>query len=155
MAEIDATVLTVDEELINKNSGWTKGEDIIPSVYYRAFFLPCFWNVSDESNYRVWLESGSEAEAAIDEEQGEELLLVEPNAFGGVAPKAAVALDITPSPSLAGAYPDAIVIIDGKEYAGLSILNEPIKFYMDRDHRVVIDWNHGEVSETFRIVVNR
>ena len=69
-------------------------------------------------------------------------------------PYEVVRLEITPSESLKEEYPFAIVVIDGKEY-DLGILDNPIRFVMSKDHRVVLDWSHGQVYESFRIVVNR
>ena len=92
----------------------------------------------------------SEAQEEVDRE----LPLLEANKFGFAKPYEVVRLEITPSASLKEEYPFAIVNIDGKEY-DLGILDNPIRFVMSKDHRVVLDWRHGQVYESFRIVVNR
>ena len=84
-----------------------------------------------------------------------ELPEISPKRYAALALNSKVALEITPSEALIEKFPYANVVIDGKEYAGLSILNNPLEFFMDRDHKVVIDWHHGKVYESFRIVVNR
>ena len=60
----------------------------------------------------------------------------------------------TVSEDLAALYPKAIVSIDGKEYT-LGVLDSPITFYMNRDHRVSINWVCNELVETFRIIARR
>lgn len=183
LPEVDETFV----EKVNKNSGWRIGTDIVPSVFYQAYFEDGAWNADDESTYRVYVEEPSEvkpevvkakaaeeaqaqeptaepenpdapAEPAEDSEAQEEvdreLPLLEANKFGFAKPYEVVRLEITPSASLKEEYPFAIVNIDGKEY-DLGILDNPIRFVMSKDHRVVLDWRHGQVYESFRIVVNR
>lgn len=203
LPEVDETFV----EKVNKNSGWRIGTDIVPSVFYQAYFEDGAWNADDESTYRVYVEEPSEVkpevvkakaaeEAAADEpatepavdpnastepapaadpstdpstdpatepaasdseaqeEVDRELPLLEANKFGFAKPYEVVRLEITPSASLKEEYPYAIVNIDGKEY-DLGILDNPIRFVMSKDHRVVLDWCHGQVYESFRIVVNR
>lgn len=60
----------------------------------------------------------------------------------------------TVSEDLAALYPKAIVSIDGKEYT-LGVLDSPITFYMNRDHRVSINWIWNELVETFLIIARR
>ena len=231
LPEIDETFI----EKVNKNSGWRIGTDIVPSVFYQAYFEDGAWNADDESTYRLYIEKPSEvkpevvkpkaaaaeegangdnadapadgqgadpdpnasdpnaadpnasdpnasdpnaadpnasdpnasadpadqgADAGADaadeseEEVDRELPLLEANKYGFAKPYEVVRLEITPSASLKEEYPYAIVVIDGKEY-DLGILDNPIRFVMSKDHRVVLDWKHGEVYESFRIVVNR
>lgn len=96
-------------------------------------------------------------EPAEEESEYEEVEVSElrENKFGYVRLLSKVKLEITPNESLKEEYPDVIVVIDGKEYVGLSILSEPVEFFMNRDHEVIIDWMHGEVYEKFLVVVNR
>lgn len=65
-----------------------------------------------------------------------------------------VVATFTVSEDLAALYPKAIVSIDGKEYT-LGVLDSPITFYMNRDHRVSINWIWNELVETFRIIARR
>lgn len=51
-------------------------------------------------------------------------------------------------------YFQPLVTIDGKEYA-LEVLDEPIVFYTNRDHRISIMWEPGKVVESFLFTVNR
>ena len=136
----------------SKKSGWIVGEDIVPSIFYQAHFMNRLDN-DTESLYRIWVETPSK-DWVIDEnaaEQNEESVLP----IIGAAVNSVARFKVVPNADLAEEYPDVIVIIDGKEYAGLDILDEPLSFYMDKDHKVIIDWAHGEVYESFRIVVNR
>ena len=224
LPEVDETFI----EKVNKNSGWRIGMDIVPSVFYQAYFVDGAWNADDESTYRCYIEEPSEvkpevvkakaaeseaeqadpdaadpdapaadpdanadpdapaadpdapaadpdapaadpdanadapadadadadADAAAEEEVDRELPLLKANKYGFAKPYEVVRLEITPSETLKEEYPFAIVVIDGKEY-DLGILENPIRFVMSKDHRVVIDWSHGQVYESFRIVVNR
>jgi hypothetical protein len=65
-----------------------------------------------------------------------------------------VVATFTVSGDLETLYPNAIVSIDGKEYT-LGVLDSPITFYMNRDHRVSINWVCNELVETFRIIARR
>ena len=65
-----------------------------------------------------------------------------------------VVATFTVSADLEVLYPNAIVSIDGKEYT-LGVLDSPITFYMNRDHRVSINWICNELVETFRIIARR
>lgn len=139
-------------EAASKKSGWIVGEDIVPSIFYQAHFMNRLDN-DTESLYRIWVETPSN-DWVIDEnseDQNEESVLP----IIGAAVNSVARFQVVPNVGLALEYPDVNVIIDGKEYAGLDILNEPLSFYMDKDHKVIIDWAHGEVYESFRIVVNR
>lgn len=137
----------------SKKSGWIVGEDIVPSIFYQAHFMNNRIDNDTESLYRIWVETPSK-DWVIDEnaeEQNEESVLP----IIGAAVNSVARFKVVPNADLVEEYPDVIVIIDGKEYSSLDILNEPLSFYMDKDHKVVIDWAHGEVYESFRIVVNR
>ena len=178
MVEFDENVSEEVKDAISARSAWIVGEDIVPSIYYQAFFANAAWNADDESTYRVWIEkdnsegegfsgpieeidlvlSGNGAVKPGDEGaenvKAFELVRGEKSAFA--APNKVAVVNITPSAALSETYSESVnVIIDGKEYAGLDILSQPIKFNMDKDHRIVIDWVHGEIYESFRIVVNR
>lgn len=177
----DDVIIPQENEDVVVNDVWTVGEDIVPSVYYQAFSAHSAWNADDESVYKAWIIDGDPSEvegfagpaAEIDlianpvttepgddedepaETNVRELLNIGANKWGVAAPNEAVAVEITPNEDLEENYPDVNVIIDGKEYAGLGILSKPVVFNMDKDHRIVIDWAHGEVYESFRIVANR
>lgn len=130
-------------ELASKESAWIVGKDIVPSIFYQMVLNEDAFDKDDESTYRIWVENASLSDPEM--EKGK--LIAEP---GEVA-----VVEILPSATLETEYPDVYVIIDGKEYAGLGILSQPLRFYMDRDHKIVIDWKHGEIYESFRVVVNR
>lgn len=130
-------------ELASKESAWIVGKDIVPSIFYQMVLSEGAFDEDDESTYRIWVEN----ESLADPEMEKGKLIAEP---GEVA-----VVEILPSATLESEYPDVYVIIDGKEYAGLGILSQPLRFYMDRDHKVVIDWKHGEIYESFRVIVNR
>jgi hypothetical protein len=49
------------------------------------------------------------------------------------------------------AYPAAIVNVDGK-FHDLAYLENPIEFFMDKNHRISIEWSEGLI-ETFRVVM--
>lgn len=177
---IDIPVVDSEElqDEISAKSAWIVGEDIIPSIYYQAYSASAAWNSDDESTYKVWIENPTETPEVMagpkdeidlilsdnsatnpgDEgaENVKELELVGANKLGFARPGDVAVFEITPSASLASTYAESVnVIIDGKEYSGLAILSNPLNFHMDKDHKVVIDWLHGEISESFRIVVNR
>jgi hypothetical protein len=65
-----------------------------------------------------------------------------------------VEVTITPSADLKKLHSGALVSIDGKEYT-LGVLNSPITLYMNRDHRISINWIHNELVETFLIIAKR
>lgn len=65
-----------------------------------------------------------------------------------------VEVTITPSDDLKKLHSGALVSIDGKEYT-LGVLNSPITLYMNRDHRISINWIHNELVETFLIIAKR
>ena len=65
-----------------------------------------------------------------------------------------VEVTITPSADLKKLHPGALVSIDGKEYT-LGVLANPITLYMNRDHRISINWIHNELVETFLIIAKR
>ena len=75
---------------------------------------------------------------------------------GELKPSDTIEVTITPSADLLAIYPEntVIVSIDGKEYTP-GVLSNPITFYMNRDHRVSINWKTNEVVETFRIIARR
>jgi len=68
-------------------------------------------------------------------------------------------VQINVSKDLASRFPKTryfqpLVTIDGKEYA-LEVLDGPITFYTNRDHRISIMWEPGKVVESFLFTVNR
>lgn len=104
------------------------------------------------------IEGEGEGDAPAEEEasEAESLPELRPGKFGYAELGKIAVLEITPSEVLAEKFAKCVnVIIDGKEYAGLDILSEPIEFNMTKDHRVVIDWLHGEISESFSVIVTR
>ena len=76
------------------------------------------------------------------------------NKYGNLKPFDVISVTIEPNSTLVGKFPNAIVVIDGKDY-DLKYLNNPITFYMDRDHKISIKWIWGSCVETFRIICNR
>lgn len=75
-------------------------------------------------------------------------------AWGYTTPCDVVSCELEVKEALAERYPNAIVVVDGKEY-DLGRLEKPFTFTMLKDHRININWIPGELVETFRIVANR
>lgn len=136
-----------EEVKIYEDATWGKyGKDIIPSRFYQLYKIEGPWLGDDES---TWYEFDSENKSAA---------VLEPvypnyevNKYGLTGDKEVVKVTITPSEELKSQYPDALVSIDGKFY-DLGILNNPIEFYMDKDHKVSIIWSTAELVESFRII---
>lgn len=137
-----------EEVKIYEDATWGKyGKDIIiPSRFYQVYKIEGPWLGDDES---TWYEFDSENKSAA---------VLEPvypnyevNKYGLTGDKEVVKVTITPSEELKSQYPDALVSIDGKFY-DLGILNNPIEFYMDKDHKVSIIWSTAELVESFRII---
>ena len=145
-----------DEIIYGEDITWGKdGKDIIPSPIYQVYRIKGVWTGDDES---LWysFEPGEGVEASeialVDLEDPEKTYdKVEVNKYGFVDDKKVVKVTITPSEQLSEDYPAALVNIDGK-FKDLAYLESPIEFYMDRNHRVSIEWTE-ELKETFRIVL--
>ena len=144
-----------DEIIYGEDINWGKyGKDIVPSPIYQVYRIKGIWTGDDES---LWysFEPGEGIEpseiAIVDAEDPEKTYdKIEANKYGYA--EGVVKVQITVSEQLAEAYPAAIVNIDGKEY-DLAKLNEPIDFYMNKNHRISIFWNVSELVETFRVVM--
>jgi hypothetical protein len=74
---------------------------------------------------------------------------IEANKYGYA--EGVVKVQITVSAQLKEAYPAAIVNVDGK-FHDLAYLENPIEFFMDKNHRISIEWSEGLI-ETFRVVM--
>lgn len=141
------TKLMNEEVKIYEDAAWGKyGKDIIPSRFYQVYKIEGPWLGDDES---TWYEFDSEDKSAT---------VLEPvypnyevNKYGLTGDKEVVKVTITPSEKLKSQYPDALVSIDGKFY-DLGILNNPVEFYMDKDHKISIIWSTAELVESFRII---
>lgn len=72
------------------------------------------------------------------------------NKYGKAAAMEEVEVTVTVNEALATANPLAVVVIDGK-YFDLAILKNPIKFVMNKDHKISIEWT-AELVESFRII---
>ena len=144
-----------DEIIYGEDITWGKdGKDIIPSPIYQVYRIKGVWTGDDES---LWysFDPGEGIEPSeiviVDAEDPEKTYSkIEANKYGYA--EGVVKVQITVSEQLAETYPAAIVNIDGKEY-DLAKLNEPIDFYMNKNHRISIFWNVSELVETFRVVM--
>jgi hypothetical protein len=144
-----------DEISYGEDINWGKyGKDIVPSPIYQVYRIKGIWSGDDAS---LWysFEPGDGIEPSeisiIDAEDPEKTYTkIEANKYGYA--EGVVKVQITVSEQLKEAYPAAIVNIDGKEY-DLAKLNEPIDFYMNKNHRISIFWNVSELVETFRVVM--
>lgn len=72
------------------------------------------------------------------------------NKYGNATYMETVEVTITANTDLAKENPLAHVIIDGKEF-DLAVLNKPVNFVMNKDHKVSIVWGETLV-ESFRII---
>jgi len=147
----------MENEVLNPNCVWGSAKDIIPSIYYQAVGMGRFIYDDEALLYRfnpTKMVGEEEVEAA------KSVITITPaqsnfenNKYGKVKFGTAVSVTIAPSTDLKVLYPDAIVVIDGKEHT-IGVLDKAISLTMDKDHRISIDWKHGEVVETFRIITD-
>jgi hypothetical protein len=143
-----------DEIIYGEDITWGKyGKDIVPSPIYQVYRIKGIWIGDDES---LWysFEPGEGIEPSeisiVDAEDPEKTYdKIEANKYGYA--EGVVKVQITVSEQLAEAYPAAIVNVDGKFY-DLNYLNEPIEFFMNKNHRISIEWSEGLI-ETFRVVM--
>ena len=143
-----------DEIIYGEDITWGKyGKDIVPSPIYQVYRIKGIWIGDDES---LWysFEPGEGIEASeiaiVDAEDPEKTYSkIEANKYGYA--EGVVKVQITVSEQLAESYPAAIVNVDGKFY-DLNYLKKPIEFYMNKNHRISIDWSEGLI-ETFRVVM--
>ena len=143
-----------DEIIYGEDITWGKnGKDIIPSPIYQVYRINGVWTGDDES---LWysFEPGDGIDpseiAIVDAEDPEKTYSkIEVNKYGYA--EGVVKVQITVSEQLAELYPAAIVNVDGKFY-DLNYLENPIEFYMNKNHRISIDWSEGLI-ETFRVVI--
>ena len=143
-----------DEIIYGEDITWGKyGKDIVPSPIYQVYRIKGIWIGDDES---LWysFEPGEGIEpseiAIVDAEDPEKTYTkIEANKYGYA--EGVVKVQITVSAQLKESYPAAIVNVDGKFY-DLNYLNEPIEFFMNKNHRISIEWSEGLI-ETFRVVM--
>lgn len=143
-----------DEIIYGEDITWGKyGKDIVPSPIYQVYRIKGVWTGDDES---LWysFEPGEGIDASeiaiVDAEDPEKTYSkIEANKYGYA--EGVVKVQITVSEQLASAYPAAIVNVDGKFY-DLNYLKEPIEFFMNKNHRISIEWSEGLI-ETFRVVM--
>ncbi len=142
-----------DEVIYGEDITWGKyGKDLIPSPIYQVYRIKGVWTGDDES---LWysFEPGdgidpSEIAIVDAEDESKTYTKIEVNKYGYA--ENVVKVTITPSEQLAALYPAATVNIDGK-FHDLAYLDNPIEFYMDKNHRISIEWGEGLI-ETFRVV---
>ena len=143
-----------DEIIYGEDITWGKyGKGIVPSPIYQVYRIKGVWTGDDES---LWysFEPGAGIDASeiaiVDAEDPEKTYSkIEANKYGYA--EGVVKVQITVSEQLAEAYPAAIVNVDGKFY-DLNYLKEPIEFFMNKNHRISIEWSEGLI-ETFRVVM--
>lgn len=147
----------MDEVKIYEDATWGKiGQDIIPSRFYQAYRVEGLFQGGDDEG--MWYEFDNENKSTI---------VLDPvypnyewNKYGEVEEKKnedtgiqipqTISVTLTANSTLKGEYPNAIVKIDSKEY-DLGILDNPVKLFMDRDHKISIFWAPGLV-ESFRVI---
>ncbi|MBP3732583.1 MAG: hypothetical protein J6I84_04980 [Bacilli bacterium] len=140
---------------IYEDATWGKiGKDIVPAPLYQVYRISGVWTGDDES---LWysFEPGNDLEASeikiVDLEDPEKTYdVIEVNKYGLTEDKEVVKVTITASAGLKAQYPEAIVNVDGKLH-DIAFLDSPIEFYMDKNHRVSIEWADG-LKETFRVI---
>lgn len=143
-----------DEIIYGEDINWGKyGKDIVPSPIYQVYRIKGVWTGDDES---LWysFEPGDGIDASeiviVDATDPEKTYTkIEANKYGYA--EGVVKVQITVSSQLAESYPAAIVNVDGKCF-DLTYLNEPIEFFMNKNHRISIEWSEGLI-ETFRVVM--
>lgn len=144
----------MEQEIVyGEDIKWGKyGKEIVPSPLYQVYRINGVWTGDDES---LWysFEPGegidpSEIAIVDAEDETKTYEKIEANKYGYA--ENVVKVVITPSAQLKESYPAAIVNIDGKFY-DLNYLNNPIEFFMNKNHRISIDWGEGLI-ETFRVV---
>lgn len=145
----------MDTQIYEEATCGKYGKDIVPSPMYQVYRIKGVWIGDDES---IWysFEPGEGITASeiaiVDLEDSEKTYeKVEVNKYGFINNMSVVKVTITPSEELKETYPAALVNIDGK-YKDLNYLEEPIEFFMNKNHRVSIEWADG-LKETFRIVL--
>jgi hypothetical protein len=144
----------MDEITIYDDVMWTKGKDIVPTAFYQVYRIKGGWIQDDESLYYTF-EPGdgfepSEISIVDLEDPSITYTKIEANKYGTPDYMETIKVKITPSATLAEAYPGALVVIDGKTY-DLGKLSSYLEFIMSSDHRVTIEWATG-LHESFRIV---
>ena len=143
-----------DEIIYGEDINWGKyGKDIVPSPIYQVYRIKGVWTGDDES---LWysFDPGNGIEpseiAIVDATDPEKTYSkIEANKYGYA--EGVVKVQITVSAQLKEAYPAAIVNVDGK-FHDLAYLENPIEFFMDKNHRISIEWSEGLI-ETFRVVM--
>ena len=145
----------MDNITIYEDATWGKqGKDLIPAPVYQVYRISGIWTGDDES---LWYSfepgdglSASEIKIVDLEDDEKEYTVIEVNKYGLVEDKEVVKVTVTASKGLKNLYPNAIVNVDGKLH-DLAFLSTPAQFYMDKNHRISIEWAEG-LRETFRII---
>ena len=135
-----------NETKIYEDATWgNKGKDIVPSRFYQVYKIegPIFKD--DEG---IWYDFNSKDKSTVS--LSPEYENFEFNKFGLTESMEELEVTITPNENLKNKYPNAIVNIDGKFY-DLGILNNPLKLFMSKDHKVSILWEEGLV-ESYRFI---
>lgn len=76
------------------------------------------------------------------------------NKYGEIKPNSKIYVTFALNATLKSTYSTATINIDGKDY-DLGLDGKTMAFYMNKDHRIQINWIYGELVETFRITCNR
>jgi hypothetical protein len=75
------------------------------------------------------------------------------NKYGDIKLNSKVYATVTLSSDLLSEYPTVTINVDGKDYGKFT--DKTFTFYMDKDHKIQINWVYGKIVETFRITCNR
>lgn len=144
-------------EKIYDDANWgLVGKDIVTSRFYQAFRVDGLYQGGDDEG--TWYEFDSEEKSTISLDPT--YPNYEFNKYGKVEEKfneesginlpQTISVTITANASLKSEHKNAIVKIDNKEY-DLAILDNPVKLFMNKDHRISIFWT-PELVERFRVI---
>lgn len=132
---------------IYEDATWgNTGKDIVPSRFYQAFRVEGPYLGGDDEG--LWYEFDSEDKSTISLEPT--YPNYEFNKYGKTKLEEEVTVTVTANSTLKGKYPLAIVRIDNKEY-DLKVLDNPVKLFMNKDHKISIFWS-SELVESFRVI---
>jgi hypothetical protein len=140
-----------EEETLILKAGYYEGAENY--VYFR-------YTTFNVYNYpSMWMPLSLNGEP-ISPENMPEMTTIDGHYMPVFKPTDEITIGVEYSLDLASIYPTALVNIDGKEYT-LGVLGaelgdpNPLTFHMNRDHRIVINWVHNQLTETILLVAKR
>lgn len=132
-----------NEVIIFEDAKW--GKELVPSRFYQAYRIEGPLYSDDEG---AWYEFDSKVKSEV--VLNPEYSNFETNKWGLAIEKEDLEVVIKANETLSSEYPHAQVKIDSKFY-DLNYIKNPVKFHMDKDHRISIIWS-SDLVETFRII---